>query len=127
MQRGFSLIELLVALLILTLVITTTLAVFTERQRRLQLANETILVYQALANETEVRRRIGFSDPGLGSPAFQSPVEILRPLRPFTASVAVQQTSADVKNVTMSVVWHGGLRRASLTIIRVDTGGSNLW
>jgi len=32
-----------------------------------------------------------------------------------------------VKDVTMWIVWHGGKQRASLRLIRVDTGGSNLW
>ena len=57
-QRGFTLIEVLIALLILAVVITTTLLVFVERTRRLQDATETILAYQALSNEGEVRRRI---------------------------------------------------------------------
>ena len=42
--RGFSLVEVLVGLLILTIVITTTIVMFTDRQRHLRQANETILV-----------------------------------------------------------------------------------
>ena len=61
-QRGFSLVELLFGLLILTIVITTSLAMFTERTKRLRQANETILVYQALANEAELQRRDTFDD-----------------------------------------------------------------
>ena len=57
-ERGFSLVEVLVGLLILTIVITTTIVMFTERHRRLRQANETILAYQALSNEVEIWRRI---------------------------------------------------------------------
>ena len=49
-RRGFSLVEVLVGLLVLTIVITTTIVIFTERNKRLKQANETILAYQALAN-----------------------------------------------------------------------------
>ena len=53
-ERGFSLVEVLVGLLILTIVITTTIVMFTERHRRLRQANETILAYQALSNEVAI-------------------------------------------------------------------------
>ena len=59
-QRGFSLIELLFALVVLTIVITTSLAIFVERTNRSQRASELILAYQALSNETEVIRRISY-------------------------------------------------------------------
>ncbi|MEA2489261.1 MAG: hypothetical protein QOH21_1053, partial [Acidobacteriota bacterium] len=52
-MRGFSLTEVLVALLILTLVITSSLVVFVERNRRMQQASELVLAYQALSNEAE--------------------------------------------------------------------------
>jgi prepilin-type N-terminal cleavage/methylation domain-containing protein len=50
LQRGFTLIETLVGLLILAFILTTSLTVFVERQRRLRHADETIAAYQALAN-----------------------------------------------------------------------------
>ena len=127
-ERGFSLPELLVAMLILTLVITTSLAAFVERNRRLQQASETILVYQSLANEAEYRRRIEFASLDSAAPTFISDTAILAPIRPFAAVVAVQPTATPgVKNVVMTIRWHNGQRQARLALIRVDTGGTSLW
>src|SRR4051812_27847652 len=50
-QRGFSLAEVLVGVLILGIVVSTSLAVFVERKKRLQQAREVTLAYQVLANE----------------------------------------------------------------------------
>lgn len=124
-QRGFSLLEVLVAMLILTLVITTTLAVFLERNRRIQQANEIILAYQALANETEIQRRINFSD--LANEPFLSDTNLLHPLAPFTTMVSVTTRRPNVKDVTMTITWRNGAKRAVLAIARVNTGGDNLW
>jgi prepilin-type N-terminal cleavage/methylation domain-containing protein len=124
-QRGFSLIEVLVALLILTIVITTTLAVFLERNRRLQQANETILAWQSLANEAEIQRRIDFH--GLRTQPFVTPTALLAPLAPFTADVLVADRTTDIKDVTMTITWKAGAKKAVLTMPRVDTGGTNLW
>lgn len=125
--RGFSLIEVLVGLLILTIVITTTIAMFTERQRRLQQANEEILAYQALSNEAEIWRRIGFAQLDGEPPTFQSDTSLLAPLAPFTTAVRVDDTAQpDVKNVTLTVRWRNS-RQAKLALVRVDTGGSGLW
>jgi prepilin-type N-terminal cleavage/methylation domain-containing protein len=112
-QRGFTLIEVIVALLILGLVVTTTLAVFVDRTRRLQQATETMLAWQALANETEVRRRINFADLDTSPPTFMSQTAILAPLSPYTTDVTIS--------------WRRGARVARLAIVRADTGGSNLW
>ncbi len=126
-RRGFTLVEVLVALLILGLVITTTLAVFVERTRRLQQATETTLVWQALANETEVRRRIDFANLESSPATFMSQTTILDSLKPYSTSVKVTTASPAVKNVVMTVRWRGGRRVATLAITRVDTGGTNLW
>lgn len=126
-QRGFSLIEVMVAILIITVVVLTSLAVFTERQRRMRTANETILAWQALANEAEVRRRIDFNNLDDASPTFMSNTGLLAPMQPFTTEVAVDQKSAARKDVTLSIHWRGGQRTASLVLIRTSTGGSNLW
>lgn len=125
-QHGFSLVELLVALLVLTIVITTTLAVFTERRARLQQASEIIAAYQVLANEAEAQRRIPF-DAIVPMSTFTTSTELLAPLLPYTTKIEVASTKGGVKDVTMSITWRGGKRVAKLVLERVDTGGGNLW
>ncbi len=125
-QHGFSLVELLAALLILTFVILTTLAIFFDRRNRLQQANETVLAYQALSNEAEIWRRIDFTHVG-DDPSFQSPVLPLAALAPYTTAVAVDRPNAYTKLVTLTIRWHNGDRTARLILVRTDTGGSNLW
>jgi prepilin-type N-terminal cleavage/methylation domain-containing protein len=126
-QRGFSLVEVLVAFLILTLVITMSLAAFFERNRRLQQASEMILAYQALANEAEYRRRIDYAKLETSKVEFISDTAILVPLQPYGTAVAVTEAAPGVKNVTMTIRWRNGQRLAKLELVRVDTGGTNLW
>lgn len=126
-NRGFSLVELLVALLVLTVVITTTIYMFTQRAQHLREANETILAYQALANEAEIWRRIPFASLDGSGTAFLSDTAILQPLTPFTTAVKVEKARPDVKQVTLTVRWHNGDKQAQLALLRADTGGSNLW
>lgn len=125
-QRGFSLIELLFALMILTLVITTTLAVFVERTRRLRQASEMILAYQVLANEAELQRRVAFADLEPSS-TFTTPTDLLNSLQPYTTRIDVTSETIGMKTVTMAIHWNHGQREATLAIMRVDTGGGNLW
>jgi len=126
-ERGFSLIEVLAALLILTLVITMSLAAFVERNKRLRQASEIILAYQALANEAEYRRRIDYNALEAASAQFISDTTLLAPLAPFGTAVRVDRTQPNVKNVTMTVRWKNGQREARLALVRADTGGTNLW
>ena len=126
-QRGFSLVELLFAFAILTLVITISLAAFLERTRRLQQASEIILAYQALANEAEYRRRIDYDDLDTAATEFLSSTEVLEPLEPFGTIVTVAEVQPGVKNVLMTIRWKNGERQAKLELLRVHTGGSNLW
>jgi Tfp pilus assembly protein PilV len=119
--------ELLVALLILTVVITTTIYMFTQRNQHLREANETILVYQVLANEAELWRRMNFSELESRTPNFQSETTILSAIAPFTAVVKVDKARPDVKQVTLTIRWQNGNKHAQLSLVRVDTGGSNLW
>ncbi len=126
-QRGFSLAEVLVALLVLAIVITTTLAMFVERQKKLRQATEMILAYQSLANEAEIRRRIAFKDLESASGSFITDTSLLQPLAPYATIVSVTATKPEVKNVTMTVRWNNGQRAATLGLVRVDTGGTNLW
>ncbi len=125
-QRGFSLVELLFALMILTLVITTTLAVFVDRTRRLRQANETILAYQVLSNEADLQRRVAFADLSPSS-SFTTDVALIAPLAPYTTRIDVQSAKVGIKTVTMSISWSKGQHQASLAVMRVDTGGGNLW
>lgn len=127
-QRGFSLVEVLVGILILTIVVTTSLAVFIERNRRLQQASETILAYQALSNESEYWRRKLFStlEAPPGGLVFNSDTDLLAPLEPCTKVIAVTQVRPGIKNVTMTIRWKNK-HEARLIVVRVDTGGSPLW
>jgi prepilin-type N-terminal cleavage/methylation domain-containing protein len=126
-QRGFSLLEILAALLILTVVITVSFTAFYERTRRLQQAAEIVLAYQALSNEAEYRRRIEF-DELKTELKFRSSTEILAPLAPYEAVVTVpKQTQPGIRNVTMKIRWRNGEREARLTLVRTKTGATNLW
>lgn len=126
-RRGFTLIEVLVALMILTVVIMTSMAAFLERNRRLKQASETILAYQALANESEYRRRRPFDTLESDDKEFLSDTSLLAPLVPFHTIVTTSQTQPGVKNVLMVVRWNEGKREARLEVVRADTGGSPLW
>jgi prepilin-type N-terminal cleavage/methylation domain-containing protein len=128
-QRGFSLIELLAAMLILTLVITTSLVVFTARRKRAQQALELIVAYQALANEAEWRRTIPYRALVTESfeRQFHTATDVLAPLGPHSTLVVVRDVSAGLRSVTMTVRWQYGRRSAKLTLLRADTGGGPLW
>lgn len=126
-QRGFSLSETLAALLVVTLVITVTLLAFVERNKRLQQAAEIVLAAQALANESEYRRRIPYAELDTSSPAFLSDTALLAGLEGMGAAVKVELKKPGVKLVTMTIRWKNGVREARLELVRVDTGGSNLW
>ncbi len=122
-ERGFSLVEIMAAFLILTFVITTSLYAFLERNKRLQQASEIVLAYQALANEAEFRRRVPFDQLETVSEFFhESNRELLTPLDPDEARVKVDVVKPGVKNVTMTVRWKNKEREARLAIVRVDTG-----
>lgn len=125
-MRGFSLTEVLVGLLILTLVITSSLAVFVERNRRAQQASETILAWQALSNETELLRKAPYVSivPRM---KFESETAMLEPLAPYATIVAVREPQPGVKYVMLTVRWKEGKREAKLEVVRTNTGGSNLW
>jgi prepilin-type N-terminal cleavage/methylation domain-containing protein len=125
-SRGFSLAETLVALAILAIVITTTIAMFAERARRLREAHETILAFQALSNEAEYWRREPFPEiDKADNQTFKSDLAILAPMAPYTTVVKVDAPRSDVRNVTLTIKW--AKREAHLGIARVDTGGSGLW
>ena len=103
------------------------IAMFVERHKRLRQANETILAYQALSNEAEIWRRIGFGQLDAQAVTFQSDTAIIAPLAPYTASIHVDTPRADVKSVTFTIRWASTQREAKLSIVRADTGGNGLW
>lgn len=130
-QRGFSLIELIFALIVLTIVIMTTLTMFAERSRRLQQAGEMMIAYQALSNQAELVRRMNY--PALDKFAetaedeFDVSASLLAVLSPYTTNIEIDVIRPEVKRVTMIIRWSKPERVASLELIRVDTGASNLW
>ena len=130
-QRGFSLVELIFALVILTIVILTTLSMFAERSRRLQQAGELMIAYQALSNQAELVRRMTYTqmDTYATTPEdeFNVSASLLAVLSPYTTNIEVEVIRPEVKRVTMTVKWSKPERVASLELIRVDTGATNLW
>jgi Tfp pilus assembly protein PilV len=134
-ERGFSLVEVMAAFLVLTVVITVSMAAFLERNKRLQQATELVLAYQALANEAEYWRRVRYdwleSQAQSHPTSFQSikpGKDVLAPLEPYETNVAVTVVKPGVSSVTMTVFWRTRERSAQLTIMRARTGvGGTLW
>lgn len=125
-QRGFSLVELLFALLILSIVITTSLAVFVERTSRGQQASEMILAYQVLANEAEVIRRVNYENLDGLPDDFSTDTLLIRPLAPYETAIDVSLVRPGLKRVQLTIRWRAQ-QIATLTLLRSDTGGTNLW
>jgi type II secretory pathway pseudopilin PulG len=127
-ERGFTLVEVLAAFLILMFVVTTSLWAFLERNKRLQQASEIMLAYQALANEAEHQRRVDYDTLGkTTSSTFLSDTTLLAPLQPFGTAVKVDVVRPGVKSVTLTIRWNNGAREARLGLLRVDTDGESLW
>jgi type II secretory pathway pseudopilin PulG len=140
-EGGFTLIEALAGVLILGLVVVTSLLIFFERQKRLRSTNERILVWQVLANEAEVERRVPFGDfDEKVTWPFKSDIGIIwnNTATPPLDGVVTRVTSKDikgptgqvtVKQVTLDVGWNDRKvrRHASLILVRTDPGGLALW
>ena len=114
------------ALLVLTIVITTSLAVFTTRTARLQQASENMLVWQALANEVELVRRVPYARIDTLDDTFDSDTALLGPVVGVTTEVDVSLLRPGVKKVTLRIRWRTD-HLAELDVLRTDTGGGNLW
>lgn len=127
-ERGFTLIETLAALLILAFILTTSLLIFTQRQKRLREADEMIIVWQALSNEAEFVRLAPYGSLTTGSSRpFEAGSTLLASLDRPTTSVAVTNWKQGVKRVVLTVSWNGSARHASLTVIRSATPGGQFW
>lgn len=127
-QRGFTLVEILVSMLILAFIVTTSILIVTERERRLLFASETVIAYQALANEAEVQRRISFHEilPGQ-TDEFHSDPKLLHDLPGVIRNISIKETYPGIREVTMTLRWRSGNRTARLGLIRTSTGGEDLW
>lgn len=127
-ERGFTLIETLAALLILAFVLMTSLLVFTQRQQRLRHADETIIVWQALANEAEYVRLLPYASIAPGSKReFEEGSALLASLDRAETRVEAFDWKPGVKRVVLSVTWNGGSRHASLTVVRAAVPGGRFW
>ncbi len=127
-EKGFSLVEVLAALLILAFVLTTSLLVFTQRQKRLRDADEMVVVWQALANEAEYVRLAPYSSFTSGTKReFESGTTLLKTLHRSETSVEAIDWKPGLKRVVLTVTWNGGARRARLTVVRAATPGGQFW
>jgi prepilin-type N-terminal cleavage/methylation domain-containing protein len=123
-DHGFTLVELLFALLILTIVIMTSLAVFVERTRRLRQAGDIMIAYQVLANEAEIVRRVPYNNLDSLS-GFTTDLTLLRSLQNPQARIEAGAATSGIRRVELIIQWDHG--RASMNVYRVDTGGGPLW
>lgn len=125
--RGFTLIEVLFGLLILGLVMTTSLAVFYQRESTIRSAEESVLAWQAIANEAELLRFQPFGSLGEGEIGpFRGDLRILDTLDDPRTTIVVAEGGPGIKELTLRVEWGAG-RSATTTVLRTDTGGTNLW
>jgi len=127
-ERGFTLVETLAALLIISFILLTSLLVFTQRQKRLRDADETILVWQALANEAEYVRMSPYTSIVPGSTReFEEGGGLLASLDRPRTSVEAFDWKPGVRRVVLSVSWSGGAKQASLTVVRSAIPGGRFW
>ena len=126
-------IELLVALAILALVITTSLAIFFDRQKRLLLASDNIQAYQAIANEAEIQKRkhygalvVNSTEPFETLHDLSGEPTIVDSLKDPDDKVTITQVGDGVRAITMTVTWGEAKSRhhAQLTILKTE---ARLW
>lgn len=126
--RGFSLVEVLAGLLILSFVITTSLGVFYEREKTHRRAEEMMLAWQALGNESELVRRTPWASLGaLDRQPFRSDLELVDSLDGVSSRIEVSDSRPMLKEVVLKLTWDDGRGNATVTVLRSDTGGTNLW
>ena len=127
-SEGFSLVETLMAILILGIVITTSLFVYYERERRMVEAGEVMLVWQVLGNEAEARRYASWAMQAPGPPQpFYTDLALLAQLEGVVAEATVEQVDSQTRSILLRISWRDGRRVAIAEVIRTDTGGDTLW
>lgn len=126
-SAGFTLVEALAGLVILSLIITTSLAVFFERERRLREAADSVVVWQALANEAEYRRHMRYAELlPVPEESFKSDTSLLQSLDHARAVVKITLASPQTKRLTLTVTWGKG-KHSSLEMLRATIPGGALF
>lgn len=124
-SEGFTLIEVLFALAILSFVLLTTILVLLVRKDGTVSATEQLRVWQVIENEAEIRRFTPWHLlPDGAELPFESDLEIIDGLDATTV-IRVEEKLPNLKVLTLEVVW--GERRASLDVYRAETGRGPLW
>jgi prepilin-type N-terminal cleavage/methylation domain-containing protein len=129
--QGFTLVEILVALTILALVITTSLAIFFDRQKRLKFASDMIAASQVLANEAEIWRHADYSEltPGTAYDEFVSDTALIDGLPNVETTIDVEPYAGGVREVILRVTWgeKGTQRKAELSVYRANLANGALF
>lgn len=120
--RGFTLIEVLFALLIIGFVLTTSLAIFYEREQRLRAAEDLVIASQAAAVETEYLRQAAWGSLVAGDREWLSAPSILARLRNPSTRVLIEN-ELYYKRLTVEVVWNDGRSRHVHVLHRTDVDG----
>lgn len=118
----------LIALVIVGFVLTTSLAVFFDRERRLQAADELLIASQAMAIEVEMLRQTSYADlPISANRDFISSPAILTRLNGCVASESIIQHQPSLKRIVLTISWNSGQKRSELVTYRSHTGGGSVW
>lgn len=87
-----------------------------------------MLAWQTLANESELVRRTPFASLGaLHRQPFRSDLELVDSLGGVSSMIEVSDSKPMLKEVVLKLTWDDGRRNATVTVLRSDTGGTNLW
>jgi prepilin-type N-terminal cleavage/methylation domain-containing protein len=121
-DRGFTLIEVLFALLIIGFVLTTSLAIFYERERRLRAAEELVIAAQAVSTETEHLRQVAFGSLATGERAWLSTPSILSRLQNPSTRVTIEN-ELYYKRAIIEIVWNDGRQKHTHVMHRTDVAG----
>ena len=124
-RSGFTLIEVVFALAILSFVLLATVLTLAARKEGDRRAEQQMRIWQVIENEAEMRRFTPYASLKHGAELpFESDLAILEGLE-AEARVRVEETVPNLKVVTIEVVYGG--RRASLDVYRAQTGRGSLF